>query len=98
MKIVPALWLSLLVLVSCSGISRYSPPEESGLLAVRPFPTDSDICQVIGENDLTAQYLDDSATLIGCPKSEAGAIADREADGGKQVGEVGVWVLLSLPN
>ena len=98
MKIVPAFCLSVAGLASCSDIPRYSPPEESGLVAVRPFPADRDVCQVIGENDLTNQYLDDSATLIGCPKSEAGAIADREAEGARQVGEVGAWVVLSVPN
>lgn len=98
MKVFPFLRVSLLLLANCTESPPYSPPEESGLVAVRPFPAEDDVCRVIGENDLTSQYLDDSATLVGCPKSEAGAIADREAEGGRQVGVVGAWVLLSVPN
>jgi hypothetical protein len=90
--------LSLLALVACNESPAYGPPEDSGLVGVRPFPADGSVCQVIGENDLTNQFLDDSATLVGCPKSETGAIADRTAEGGRQVGEIGDWVLLSVPN
>ncbi len=75
----------------------YSPPEASGLVAVRPYPMEGDVCQVIGENDLTVEYLDDAAVLIGCPETEMGAIADREAEGAQRVGQVGSWILLSQP-
>lgn len=75
----------------------YSPPEASGLVAMRAFPGPDDVCRVIGENALTSDYLDDSATLIGCPKGETGAIADRRAAGARVVGEAGEWVLLSVP-
>lgn len=95
----PALFLPLLALVACgpSQDAAYSPPEASGLVAVRPFPAPGNVCQVIGENALTVDYLDDSATLIGCPRSETGAIADRKAEGAVQVGRAGEWVLLSVP-
>lgn len=75
----------------------YSPPEASGLVALRAFPGPQDVCRVMGENALTADYLDDSATLIGCPEAEAGAIADRRAAGARVVGAAGDWVLLSVP-
>ncbi len=91
-------FLSLLALAACNEDTAFSPPEESGLVGVRPFPAEGDVCQVIGENDLTNQFLDDSATLVGCPKTETGAISDRKAEGGREVGEVGKWVLLSVPN
>ncbi len=90
--------LSLLALAACNEDTAFSPPEESGLVGVRPFPAEGDVCQVIGENDLTNQFLDDSATLVGCPKTETGAISDRKAEGGREVGAVGKWVLLSVPN
>ena len=76
----------------------YTPPEASGLPGVRPYPGPEDICQVIGENELTGEYLDHTATLVGCPKHETGAIADRLAEGGMQVDEVGAWVLISIPS
>lgn len=76
----------------------YTPPSASGLVAVRPFPGPLDVCQVIGENALTTEYLDDSATLVGCPSGEKGAIRDRQREGGQIVGQEGDWVLLSVPD
>ena len=89
-----------LLLAGCTTGSQipYGPPEDSGLIGVNPFPGADDVCQVIGENDLSSNYLDDRSILIGCPVAEAGAIADRVADGATEVGEVGDWVLLSVPN
>ena len=77
--------------------AAYTPPEASGLKAVRPYPTANDVCQVIGENDLTNEFLDDSATLIGCPYYETGAIADRRNEGAMMIGRIGDWTLLSVP-
>ena len=75
---------------------EYTPPEASGLRAVRPYPGPSDVCQVIGENALTGKYLDDSAILIGCPFHETGAISDRVSEGGEQLDQIGDWVLISI--
>jgi hypothetical protein len=96
MRFAPA---ALLALAACTPTetASYSPPEASGLIAVRAFPGPDDVCQVIGENALTNQYLDDSATLIGCPKAERGAIRDRQSAGAQVVGEAGEWLLLSVP-
>lgn len=77
--------------------STYSEPEQSGLVAVRPFPNPNDVCQVIGENLLTSNLLDDSALLIGCPKHEKGAIAERINDKGQVVAHARHWTLLSMP-
>jgi hypothetical protein len=92
--------LSMLGLQACTmppTEPAYSPPEASGLVGVRPYPAEGDVCQVIGENALTVEYLDDAAILVGCPESEAGAISDREAEGAQRVDQVGSWVLLSQP-
>ncbi|MEO1536393.1 MAG: hypothetical protein AAFR73_01580 [Pseudomonadota bacterium] len=75
----------------------YTPPEASGLVGVRPYPIAADVCQVIGENDLTRDFLDDNALLVGCPRHETGAIADRQREGGVIVGQQGSWVLLNVP-
>jgi hypothetical protein len=77
--------------------ATYSDPAESGLLGVRPYPNAGDVCQVIGENALTSNFLDDAAILVGCPKHERGAIADRLAQGGQIVGHAKHWTLLSIP-
>lgn len=76
----------------------YTPPAASGLVSVRPYPGPLDVCKVIGENDLTRQYLDDSATLVGCPVGETGAIRDRQREGGEIVAQEGAWVLISVPD
>ena len=76
----------------------YTPPAASGLVAVRPYPGPLAVCKVIGENDRTRNYLDDSATLVGCPVGETGAIRDRQREGGRIVGQEGAWVLISVPN
>lgn len=100
MKHVSLMALCLGMLAACVATPEpaYTPPEASGLVGVRAFPAEGDVCQVIGENELTTDYLDDSATLVGCPQAETGAIADRIADGGQQVAVVGDWVLLSVPD
>ena len=90
--------MSLLVACAPSQPQTFPPPEASGLVAVAPYPGPDDICRVIGENELTQEYLDHTATLVGCPKRETGAIADRQAEGGVIVGQEGSWVLISIPD
>lgn len=89
----------LIALMACNPAqeARYTPPETSGLISVRPYPNANDVCQVIGENDLTRAFLDDSALLIGCPFTEEGAIKDRLAEGAQRLDQIGAWVLLSAP-
>lgn len=75
----------------------YTEPGASGLIGVRPFPNPDDVCQVIGESDLTSELLDDAAILVGCPKHERGAIGDRLREGGQVVGQAKHWTLISIP-
>ncbi len=91
--------VAALLLSACAPQPKasFSPPEASGLEGGRHYPGDDAVCQVIGENALTQEYLDDSSTLIGCPRVQPGAIADRKAEGAYVLAEVGEWVLLSLP-
>lgn len=95
MRPAPLLIALCLALPACA--TAYSPPEDSGLVAVRPYPGANDVCQVIGENDLSIEYLDHTALLIGCPTMETGAIADRIAEGGRSMAVVGRWTLISIP-
>ena len=90
--------LPLIALAACAAQPDYSPPEASGLISVRPYPGPDDVCQVLGENALTVEYLDHTATLVGCPLSEAGAIKDRNREGGTIVDLAGEWVLISIPD
>lgn len=59
------------------------------------FPKAGDVCRRVGESAATADYLDDSAVLVGCPAIETAAIA---AIGGKQVGAVEGIALISIPH
>ena len=49
---------ALALVTACASTPDYSSPEASGLIGVRPYPGPNDVCQVIGENELTNQYLD----------------------------------------
>ena len=87
---------ALALVTACASTPDYSSPEASGLIGVRPYPGPNDVCQVIGENELTNQYLDHTEILVGCPIGESGAIKDRNNEGGTIVDLVGQWVLISI--
>lgn len=76
----------------------YTPPETAGLVGLLAYPGPGDICQIIGENDVTQDYLDDSTTLVGCPFFETDEIADLQDNGATTIREIGDWVLFSVPN
>jgi len=91
--IMPALTLA----VAACATAACSPPDDSGLIGVRPYPQPGDVCKVIGEHALTNRYLDHTALLVGCPADASGAIADRLAEGGRTVAQAGHWTLISIP-
>lgn len=57
------------------------------------FPTPGDACRRVGESDVTVNWLDDSASLVGCPTPDAAAALD-----GTVVGTVDGVTLVSVPN
>ena len=95
--------LPFLSLIACSDTTTpeeelFEDIEKSGLIGVRPYPTENDVCEVVGENERTIEFLDDSATLIACPLLEADAIADRQSEGGQVIRVEGNWLLISMPD
>lgn len=70
--------------------------------ALNPFgdgyPNPGDPCRRLGESELTVNYLDDSAMLVGCPGGASdGAAAALMAPGVKVVGEALGVTMLSIP-
>lgn len=62
------------------------------------YPDPGDPCRRLGETELTVNYLDDSAQLVGCPGAAGdGPAAGIVAAGGRVVGTVKGVTLLSIP-
>lgn len=78
-------------------VTGYTAPEASDLVAVRPYPGPGSVCQVMGETELTRDFLDHTALLVGCPTQGGGAIGDLVDSGASIVGQDGDWTLLSVP-
>jgi hypothetical protein len=62
------------------------------------YPKAGDPCRRLGESPATADYLDDSAILVGCPGAAADtAAAAVVAAGGRVVGAAEGVTLISMP-
>lgn len=87
----------LAVCASCSmiGSATAKPyahwPKE--LRVGNGYPHSEDPCRRVGETPATVDFLDDSATLVGCPSKQSAAHIR-----GKVVGNVRGIILISAPN
>lgn len=88
-----------LILAACGQPKADSAPAEAPAAipaSLAPFgeghPNAGDPCRRLGESPATANWLDDSAVLVGCPTAEAAA-----ALGGRVVDTVEGVTLVSIP-
>ena len=65
---------------------------------IQPYPNSDDVCVVLRNTQDTAKFVDNQMMLIGCPRSEFGAINDKITGGAHIVGQSDEWTLLSLAN
>lgn len=109
MKKIAFAYLAYIALVACSGEAPAvddSEPEDTPDTAsasvtfpdsLAPFgngyPNEGDPCRRLGEGSATVDWLDDSATLVGCPSADAAA-----ALGGSLMGEVEGITVISIPS
>jgi hypothetical protein len=92
-------WLAL---ASCSSEPAPADAENAAAAATvwpaalktvgNGFPTAGAPCRQVGETAATVDFLDDSATLVGCPTAEQAQVL-----GGKIVGAVEGITLVSVP-
>jgi hypothetical protein len=63
------------------------------------YPKPGDSCRRLGESELTADYLDDSAVLVGCPGGAGDVAAKAILDGqhARLVGNASGVAILSVP-
>ncbi len=70
-----------------------APPASSLVLFGNGYPTDGAPCRRVGESEATAQWLDHTADLVGCPDAASAA-----ALGGKVVATIGGMTVVSVPH
>lgn len=75
--------------------AQHETAEESGLIAVRPYPNADSICQVLGSNAMTASFFARNTSVVGCPRFENEAIAELEAAGFKNDGSTRSWIIFT---
>lgn len=75
---------------------NYTEANLSGLSPLRPYPSAGDVCELLRDSKRTEMLKLEGQVLIACPKHEKGAIADRQAEGARVVGNAKHWVVLSV--
>lgn len=72
-----------------------APPMRLRLVA--GYRSYEDACQLVGESEAVADYLDHSADLVACPRGHPGIVELQQETGAQPVAELDGYVLLSIP-
>lgn len=75
--------------------ARYLAPD--GLRIMGGYRGHDDPCRRFGESAATADWLDDSADLVGCPVGDAGIADLQDSYKARIIGDLPGWVMLSVP-
>ena len=80
--------------------ARYLAPEApvpADLPLMGGFRGHDDPCRIVGESAATVDYLDHTRWLVGCPTGSPGIAEVLAQFGGEEVGRIGGYTLLSMP-
>jgi len=85
----------LLGLAACEPVPKKTTVERLPLMG--GYRQMGDQCVRVGENNMTNQYMDDSADLVGCPADYEGLGVFQTETGAVQVGAAQGYILFSVP-
>ena len=90
--------LSFIILpLSLSLVACTEPTAGSSLPLMDGYRDPADQCVRVGENEVTNQFLDDSADLVGCPVGYEGTGVFVTETGGVLVAQADGYELYSVP-
>lgn len=95
MRPMPPLLLPLLALAGCAPAPAPTL-EPVTLLLLGGYRDPADACRRAGESEATADYLDDAANLVACPKDAENLGVFVTETGALEVARLGGYVLYSV--
>ena len=91
-------WVAARYLVADPDAGPWPAGYDGPLPLLDGFRASDDPCRITGENALTGDYLDHTATLVSCPVGDAGVSDLEENWRAERVAEIAGYVLLSVPD
>ncbi|SMR81805.1 hypothetical protein SAMN04488030_2227 [Aliiroseovarius halocynthiae] len=95
--IIPAVAFSLVAGCDMGKPTHTPTTNVTDLPLMGGYRTPADECEKLGENELTINYLDHTADLVGCPEGYEGLGVFQVDTGGVEVARINGWVLFSIP-
>lgn len=84
-------------LAACEPMAKPETPPDDGLLLLQGYRAEADQCRLTGESEATAEFLDDAADLVSCPREYEGIGVFVTETGAIEVGETENFILYSVP-